>query len=426
MDNFEEGLRCQDVHSGVRNVDPNSALLQPLVDTRIVGMAATVAGLIRGNDVINDAQALMSISASQLDVDMLAFNEVVTLLDDAGFVNGIKRTGGKIQSFTENVPYYDDLYSRLGEVWRDRSPTELEKQLLVVVHGLSQAPLPVEELETTYGLDRGDMPHLIQVATDSGLMQRVHAIDGDIAYSPFFGFENPQLLSELVDNHGGEQMAMEFQAIRAHQGLAISREQYPLLTDAVAKGLIMAPSVTVPDGTLQPFAALPYIADQKLLTARKPILDKALAVIACLRCAESFGGYSSLTAAGLVNVIDKLLDPNRGFLEPYSGHARQYALMRNAGLVVFGPDPEPWGHWVVPQFVDTADNRAALQLARELLTHGELVEQRIDDALARETLKSDRTYVAPMQATHRVRKSVQPSAKQFDKIFEAAMGTRSL
>jgi hypothetical protein len=55
---FQQGLRCQDVHSGVRNVDPNSPSLAPLNDTRVVGMAATVAGLIRGRDVIDDAQSL--------------------------------------------------------------------------------------------------------------------------------------------------------------------------------------------------------------------------------------------------------------------------------------------------------------------------------------------------------------------------------
>lgn len=426
MNSFNEGLRCQDVHSGIRNVDPNSAVLQPLVDTRIVGMAATVAGLIRGNDIINDAQALMMIAASQLDVDMLAFNEVVTLLDDAGFVSGIKRSGGKIQTFTENVPYYDDLYARLGEVWRNRSPTELEKQFLVVVDGLSQAPLPLEELELTFALDHADVPRIVELALDSGLMQKVHAIDGDIVYSPFFGFENPELLGGLVEAHGAEQLALEFQAVRAKQGLPISMGTYPMLTDAVAKGLIMAPAVTVPGGGTQPFAALPYIADKKLLTARKPILDKALAVIACLRCAESFGGYSSLDAAGLVNVIDKLLDPNRGFLHPHSGHKRQYELMRNSRIIEFGPDTMPGGRWVTPTFINTQDNREALKLARELLTHGELVEHRVDDELARQALQSDRAYVAPMQTVHRVRKNVQPTARLFDKIFEAAMGTRSL
>jgi hypothetical protein len=64
VDDFDKGLRCQDVHSGLRNIDPNSPLLAPLADTRVVGMAATIAGLIRGRDVITDAQALATTAAA--------------------------------------------------------------------------------------------------------------------------------------------------------------------------------------------------------------------------------------------------------------------------------------------------------------------------------------------------------------------------
>jgi hypothetical protein len=37
---------------------------------------------------------------------MLAFNEVVGLLEDAGFIGGVQRQGGKIRAFTENVRFY--------------------------------------------------------------------------------------------------------------------------------------------------------------------------------------------------------------------------------------------------------------------------------------------------------------------------------
>lgn len=426
MESFDEGLRCQDVHSGLRNVDPNSSLLGPLNDTRIVGMAATIAGLIRGRDVVEDAQALMVVAAHQLDVNMLAFNEVVGLLEDAGFIGGVQRQGGKIKAFTENVPFYDGLYTTLGDAWRSRTPTELEQQLLVVVHGLARTPLPLDSLAQTLKLDSSDLPLLREVAEGAGLMQTLRTIDGDIAYSPFFGFENPQLLGDLVTKHGSDQLVTEFLAVRAKQGLPISPTTHPMLTEAVAGGLLMAPTVTLPNGAQQAFAALPYVADPKLLIARKPVLDKALAVVACLRCAENFGGYNNLSAQGLIDVIDKLLDPNRGFLNPNSGHKRQYELMRNAGLILFGPDTMLGGTWVTPTFIDTEDNRAALALARDLLTHGESVGQRVDDSLARDALQSGKGYTAPMQTTHRVRKSVQPSAKEFEKIFEAAMGRRAL
>ncbi len=190
----------------------------------------------------------------------------------------------------------------------------MEQQLLVVVDGLSEAPVPLESLETAYGLDRGDVPALLDVGKRAGLVQVLRTIDGDLAYSPFFGFENPELFAGLVERHGTDRLAEEFHSLRAKQGMPVDASTHPLLADAVARGLVMAPSVDLPDGTRQAFAALPYVPDKSLLTARKPVLDKALAVLACLRCAEYRGGYSSLSPAGLVAVIDKLLDPNRGFL----------------------------------------------------------------------------------------------------------------
>lgn len=426
MESFDEGLRCQDVHSGLRNVDPNSPTLAPLTDTRIVGMAATLAGLIRGRDVIEDAQALMVVAAHQLDVNSMVFSDVVALLEQAGFVSGVRRPGGKITSFTENVPYYEDLYATLGDAWRDRGPNEIEQQLLLVVDGLARGPVALESLESAFGLDHGAVPDLVETATGAGLIRTLRTIDGDVAYSPFFGFENPQLLGELVNEHGSEQLIVEFAAVRARQGLAISAVDHPLLTQAVAGGLVMAPSVKLPGGGAQAFAAMPYVPDSTLLTARKPVLDKALTVLACLRCAESFGEYNTLSAAGLVNVIDKLLDPYRGFLNPNSAHRRQYELIRNAGLIEFAPDLRPGGSWVTPTFIDTEDNRAALQLARDLITHGELMGERVDDSVARTALDAGTNYTAPMQTTHRLRKSVEPSPKQFEKIFEAAMGRRAL
>jgi hypothetical protein len=423
---FQQGLRCQDVHSGLRNVDPNSPLLGPLTDTRVVGMAATLAGLVRGRDVVSDAQSLAVVAAAQLDVDMLAFNDVVSVLEEVGFIQGVQRQGRKIISFTETVPYYDDIYVSLGASWSERQPTGLEQQLLLVVDGLSAAPVALEELEGSFGLDRSDVPRLLEVGMGAGLVHVLRTIDGDVAYSPFFGFENPELLGDLVREHGSDRLATEFEALRAEQGLPIDRERFPLLTDAVARGLVMAPSVQLPQGGAQPFAALPYVPDKSLLIARKPIVDKALAVLACLRCAQHFGGYNNLSPAGLVNVIDKLLDRNRGFLNPNSAHRRQYELMHRAGLIFFGSDPMPGGTWAVPTFIDSEDNREALALARDLITHGEALQHRVNDSQARGALDLGKGYTAPLQTMHRARELAMPDPKHFQKVFEAAMGMAEL
>lgn len=427
MDTFDEGLRCQDVHSGLRNLDPNSPALGPLNDTRIVGMAATLAGLIRGRDVIEDSAALMQVAAHQLDVHMLSYGEVIALLEDAGYVQGVKRAGGKILSFTETVPFYDDLYATLGDAWRARTPTELEQQMLVVLHGLSVAPVALDTLESKFSLDHAAIPDLLEVGESSGLVRRLRTLDGDdLVYSPFFGFEDPAGLESLVLSHGSDRLIEEFAAVRERQGLELDQAKYPLLTEAVAAGLVMAPSVRLPDGDQRAYVAMPYVADQQLLTTRKPVIDKALAVLACLRSAERYAEYNTLSPHALVAVIDKLLDPNRGFLRPNSAHRRQYELLRNAGLILFGADTRPNGSWVTPIFVDTADNREALTLARDLIVHGEMLQTRVDDQDARAALSEGKGYRAPMQTTDRLRKVVTTSAQHFEAVFAKAMGRSAL
>ena len=52
-------------------------------------------------------------------------------------------------------------------------------------------PAPLEELEGSLGLDHADMQRLLDVGKGAGLIHVIRTIDGDLAYSPFFGFENP-------------------------------------------------------------------------------------------------------------------------------------------------------------------------------------------------------------------------------------------
>jgi hypothetical protein len=64
-------------------VDPNSGILAPLADTRTVGMAASLASLIGGQDVISDAEALKTIAADHLDISTCASGGVIDALERA-------------------------------------------------------------------------------------------------------------------------------------------------------------------------------------------------------------------------------------------------------------------------------------------------------------------------------------------------------
>ncbi|ORC19967.1 MULTISPECIES: hypothetical protein [Rhodococcus] len=421
MDQFDEGLRCQDVHAGLRNVNPNSGVLVPLADTQMIGMAASVAALVRGLDVVSDAQALRAVAAEQLDVNPYAFDKVVKSLADVGFLQGVVYDSDRVVRFTETVPFYDDLYARLGEAWRDKKPTDLEQQMVIAVDRLADAPIPVEELASRAGLDSADIPKLIEIGSQSQLIKTIEVSGGLVAYSPFFGFENPALLAELIRDHGPALIADAFAAVGGEQGLPVDATN-TVLIDAVSRGLILAPAVELPGGALQPFATLPYSLDPKLLKSRKPVLEKALAVVACLRCGQYFGGYNNLSLSGLIDVIDKLLDPNRGFLQPHSGHERQYRLMHRAGLIAFAPDLRQGGSWVTPMFIDTPDNREALLIARDLLSKGQQIAGRGGGEEARRTLELGLPYTAPMQTLNHMKGKPKVNDKSWQGVVDKALG----
>jgi hypothetical protein len=96
--------------------------------------------------------------------------------------------------------------------------------------------------------------------------------------------------------------------------------------------------------------------------------------------------------------------------------------MHRAGIIAFGEDLRPGGSWVTPRFIDSEDNRAALLLARDLITHGEQLSGRVGDVQAREALMLGSSFSAPMQTVNRIRTKAAATGKQWQKVIDAALG----
>jgi hypothetical protein len=416
VDTYTQGLRCQDVNAGVRNFDAASPVLTPVKKTRLVGMAADLAALVRGTEIISDMAALESVAAAELDIPSTSFDAVVGLLEESGLVEPT-RSHGEITGLTSDVPHYTDLYAILGKAWRERRPSQLEEEVIAVVDQLARGPVAAESLVPVVGIERADLDRVLDLGTRAQLIKVVSGVDGTILYSPYTAFENPKLLAELAEKHGSGQLQAEFQALHERQGLAVNSEDYPLLYDAIGRGLVLAPAVELPGGGEQLFATMPYTLDRDLLIGEKPVLDKALAIIACVRCGEQFGGYSNLIDP--VSAINALL--RYGELGANSASRRQYRLMRNKGIVVYGPDPQPWGSWVIPKLVDTPDNRRALEIARDLLTLGESMSGR-DAEAARGLLSADARYLTPMKTVSTIKPKLVHRESEYAKMIAAFMG----
>lgn len=254
MDVYAQGLRCQDINAGVRNFDATSPILTPVKKTRLVGMAADLAALVRGQELVSDMAALESVAAAELDIPSTSFDSVLTLLEEAELVD-LTRDKGEITGLTSEVPQYRDLYTILGEAWRARHPSQLEEELVAVVDRLARGPVAAESLVAVVDVERSDVDRILELGTEAELIKAVSGVDGTILYSPYTAFENPKLLADLAGKHGNERLLAEFQALRERQGLAVTSSEYPMLYDAIGRGLILAPAVELPGGAgEQPFA----------------------------------------------------------------------------------------------------------------------------------------------------------------------------
>lgn len=383
------GLRCHDVHHGLTNVDPRSAHVAKLKTTRVVGMAANLAVNLRGMDVIESGEALEQIAAEELGVESLVFSDVVELLEEADMV-AVRRPGRSGFKIEEKIPYHQDLYEVLGQIWENKRPLDIEHETIALTNALALAPRELDRVQAE--IPKQDLKTILAVGEATQLMKELRLSDGTtLLYSPFFVFENPDVLKEIFEGHAVADVRQIVAAIRGEQGMLVDFGN-PVLQDMVARGLLMAPTIHGAGGNAS-FAFLPYAVEPEYRGVKKAVLDKAIQILACVRYGEHRGVKTKINNPAAV--LTALSNPARNFtIEAHSEHKRQYQTLYRLQIVDFVPS----GNWVKVRLLDTEDNKKAVELALDLLRHGEQLSERggLNDAAKRFLTAGDR-YENPLK-----------------------------
>lgn len=408
----EVGLRCHDAHHGLMNVDSRSGYIAQVGDIREVGMAANLAVNIRGRDVIADANALQQIAAEELGVEPLLFNNTLNLLEEADLVT--VRQAGSRRPIEERIPIHENLYDRLGEVWADRRPSEVQEETIAVVNSLAQAPIELDELERD--LPKADLESILAVGGSTELIKKLELSDGTVVlYSPYFVFENPDRLRGIYESHQNERVQAVMARVRGEQG-ALVDEDDSAFADMVSRGLLLTPTIDGAGGPAS-FAFLPYATPQKVLRVEKSILDKAVQILACVRYGEHRAIATKIRSPG--GILQRLLDASHQYtLSPHSEHQRQYRTLHRLGIVEFRPS----GAWVAVKLIDTDDNKRAVRLAIDLLHHGEeMADKGANDEAQRLLAHGDQMH-NPLRTIKDRRDAPRLSADTWAHLSDAARG----
>lgn len=370
MESRVVGLRAQDVYSGLQTVDQTSGIIAAELEaTRLTGMAATVAANIKGIDIIKDPRTLKIIAAQQWGIDSFALPGVLQVLQEVGYVTLRQDARGRTVEIDEHIPLlHDELYDRLGTHWAENDPSELDEAAVLSLERLAGAPARLSRLRADVG-DEETLTRLLEIGDAAQFARRLELSDGDeVVWSPFCAYEQPEALARLYSSFDDEVIREQFEQVRAYQGLPLDRRA-AVLSDAVGHGILLANTIHGSGGEAA-FAFVPYQATTAQRRMEKVVLEKALILLACVRYGQHFARHPIHSPAA---ILRKLRDG--AALSATSEAGSQYRTAAQEQILRLEPAGDGFFR---AQLIDTPDNVAAIDLAIDLLVHGEPVASRED------------------------------------------------
>jgi len=398
MDKLAIGLRTQDFHEGLREIRAYGPKEAHFGNTLLIGKAGTLAMHLRGLLYI-DNYTVLKYAAGQLGIGALELPAVLHELEEVDFVS-VKKTGERVQRVDIRVPEFRDGYEDLGRRWEDLGPSEIEQVSVDTLHSLLRSPIEEEKLVRSLAMKPQEYAILRDVM-ENGQLVRVQTLEGEkIVYTPLAVDGNPTKYLQWAGKFPA-QVSSALKILSGHQGLPVSDSTISsnvALQDAVMTG-VLAP-VTVAGSTgVQEFLFAPRGG---LAAEERVILDKARAILACVRYGQKFAAGRPILYPK--RILESLRDRKR-FRRGHPDLCSQYGVL--VEKLIGYPVQEGSDHW---NFVinDTPENMKAFDIAISLLEIGESPSARIN-LEARNALLGTTNYLSPPSTRARLARSFKGS-----------------
>lgn len=400
MDSLFVGLRAQDFHDSLKNLSVFGPKEVYFKKTLLIGKAATLAMHLRGLLYI-DEYTQLEYAAATLGISSLELPVILRELEEVDFISVVK-SGETIRRVDIRVPAFRSGYSELGERWRIIQPSEVEVAGLNLLNQLYTGPYEEEIILNTLGINNIQRNIMLDVMR-SGLLVATQTVDGlPLIYTPLAVDGNPTAYLEWAKRFPTE-VAQAVQTLRNYQGLPISDPSISsnnALNDAIITGVLMPVEVNGATGDKR------FIFAPKggLSPEEKIILDKARAVVACVRYGQNFAAGRPIKYPHLI--VKQLLD-YKHFKYGHPDLLSQYGLLTEkliGRLVDVGG-----GRWNF-EVDDTDENLKALEVALDMLEIGETPSARID-LDAQKTLLGPYGYQCPATTRPTISRNIQSSTE---------------
>ena len=365
------GIRSQEFQEGLKGVDFELKEMH-METTLLIGKTASLATHLKGLDYIENYQGLKAL-ASQLGITSTELRPVLKELQEVDFASVVEQ-GSKIKRIELRIPELRDGYKDLGERWTQLNPGEIEQAAIHVLDNVASFPHSEASVRNNLGLNGKDFDTVLAISK-AGLLvaQHEYANGESVLYSPLTVEEKPDALLTLMQKFPEDQIVTAFQKVQATQGIPLDLvvdSTRDVITQAVLLG-VLCPVQIKSHGPERTFLFAPRGGLKK---EEKIILEKARAILACVRTGQHFAKGKGIEQP---RALLKALRERKSFRRPRPDFPEQYSLLITKGIGRIEEDKYRSGHYYF-FLIDTPENILALNTAIDLLETGQIPSSRLE------------------------------------------------
>lgn len=372
ISNSTLGLRAQEIHEGLRDVSafgPKEAYLRA---TLLTGKVASLATHLKGLNYVDDLQALTYLAA-ELGISGIELTYVLNELQEVDFATVIK-SGTTTKRIELRIPELRDSYENLGKRWFQLAPTEIERASITLLDNVATFPRDEVAIKKWLGLDDAGYGHVMAIGEAGALIDRYTMPTGEtVLYSPLTVEEKPDAILELSRRYSGNRIIATMNDVRAQQGVPVEfvkSTQREIVLEGVMSG-VLCPVQIASGGQEHTFLFTPHGG---LQPEERVILEKARAILACVRCGEHFAQTRKILYPK--RILETLRDRKR-FAYPRPDFPEQYGLLVTKQIGFMEEDKGRLGFYNFFLY-DTPENMHALDIAIDLLEYGQTPTSKLE------------------------------------------------
>lgn len=366
------GIRSQEYHEGLKDISAFGPREVHLENTILIGKVASLATHLKGLDYVEDIKALTYLAA-ELGISGTELRVVLTELEEVGFARVVK-TGSQIKRVELRVPELRNGYEELGERWLQLAPGEVEQAAIHLLDNVASFPKSEVEVKSDLGVDENAFNTLITLGKEGALVERHKSIDGEtLLYSPLTIEEKPDALIALSSKFPEKRIIAALNEVQHQQGIPfeqLSVTDPEVIEEAVMLGVLCP--VRVVAGEHKPMFL--FSPRGGLRKEERIILEKARAILACVRYGEHYAGVRKIKSP--LRILQTLRD-NKTFSTPRPDFPEQYGLLVVKQIGYVEPVLGRAGFFNF-HLLDTAENMHALDIAIDILQMGQTSTSRLE------------------------------------------------